>query len=113
MIKAIFGFKRRPGMGVQEFRDYRRDVHAPLLFAIPEAEKIRRFVISYPLQAPDAPEPRFDAVVEAWFDSVADMDAFYLSENFKTKVAPDHANFIDLGSGWKLVTEEIVDIDRS
>jgi len=111
MIKVIFGFNRRPGMSRQEFRDYRQNVHAPLLFAIPEAEKIRRFAISYAQPTPTAPEPRFDAIVEAWFDSLADMDAFYLSDNFRTQVAPDHANFIDLSSGMKLVTEEIVDVD--
>jgi uncharacterized protein (TIGR02118 family) len=112
MIKVIFGFKRRSGMSHREFRDYRQNVHAPRLFAIPEAAKLRRFAISYAQPTPNVPEPRFDAIVEAWFDSLADMDAFYLSENFKTKVAPDHANFIEPGSGWKLVTEEVVDIQR-
>ncbi len=88
MIKVILGFKRRQGMEVQAFRDYRREVHAPLLFAIPEAEKIRRFVVSYALLAPSAPEPRFDAVVEAWFDNLQDMDALFLSENFQPRSIP-------------------------
>ncbi|WP_456784013.1 EthD domain-containing protein [Erwinia sp. TECH1] len=48
MIKVVIAFKRRQGMSIEEFRNYRRDVHAPLLFAIPEAKKIRRFVISLP-----------------------------------------------------------------
>lgn len=108
MIKVILGFRRRQGMGVQEFRDYRREVHAPLLFAIPEAKKIRRFVVSYPLLAPASPESRFDAVVEAWFDDVEDMDGLFLSENFRTKVDPDHVNFIDLSSVVRIVSEEIV-----
>lgn len=111
MIKVILGFKRRRGMGVQAFRDYRRDVHAPLLFAIPEAKRIRRFVVSYPLLAAGAPEPRFDAVVEAWFDTPEDMDALFLSENFRGKVDPDHVNFIDLQSAVRVVTEEIVVVE--
>lgn len=111
MIKVILGFKRRQGMGVQEFRDYRRDVHAPLLFAIPEAKKIRRFVVSYPLPAPSTPEPRFDAVVEAWFDGPEDMDALFLSDNFRTKVDPDHVNFIDLSSVTRIVSEEVVVVE--
>ncbi len=89
------------------FRAYRRDVHAPLLFAIPEAQKIRRFVVSYPLET-GSPEPVFDAVVEAWFDDVEDMDGLFLSENFRTKVDPDHVNFIDLSSVVRIVSEEIV-----
>lgn len=111
MIKVILGFKRRQGMDVQEFRDYRRDVHAPLLFAIPEAKKIRRFVVSYPLLESGSLEPRFDAVVEAWFDNVDDMDALFLSENFQTKVDPDHVNFIDLSSVVRIVSEETVVVE--
>ena len=111
MIKVILGFKRRQGMGVQEFRDYRRDVHAPLLFAIPEAKKIRRFVISYPLPVANPAEPRFDAVVEAWFDNLQDMDALFLSENFRARVDPDHVNFIDLTSVVRIVSEELVVVE--
>lgn len=108
VIKMIIGFKRRDGMTVQEFQTYRRDVHAPLLFAIPEASKIRRFVVSYPVPAPHFPEPSFDAVVEAWFDSEEDMNKLYFSKNFETQVDPDHANFIDLSSVVRIVSEEIV-----
>ncbi|MFM9271921.1 EthD domain-containing protein [Halomonas elongata] len=111
MIKVILGFKRRQGMDVQAFRDYRRDVHAPLLFAIPEAKKIRRFVVSYPLLESNSPEPRFDAVVEAWFDNEDDMDALFLSENFQTKVDPDHVHFIDLSSVVRIVSEETVVVE--
>ncbi len=74
MMKMLIGFRRRSGMSVQAFKDYRRDVHAPLLFAIPEAANIRRFVVSYPVPAPNWPEPTFDAVVEAWFDTMSDME---------------------------------------
>ncbi|WP_236050234.1 EthD domain-containing protein [Hymenobacter negativus] len=33
----LITLKRRVGMSQQEFKDYRRDVHEPLLLAIPEA----------------------------------------------------------------------------
>ncbi|MBE7211856.1 MAG: EthD domain-containing protein [Gluconacetobacter diazotrophicus] len=108
MIKMLIGFRRRPGMSLDQFRDYRRDVHAPMLFAIPEAALIRRFVVSYPVAAPNWPEPDFDAVVEAWFDTMADLDGLFLSENFRTRVDPDHASFIDLGSITRMVSEEIM-----
>lgn len=108
MIKVIIAFRRKQGMGVQAFRDYRRDIHAPLLFAIPEAQKIRRFVVSYPVVADVGPEPAFDAVVEAWFDHVEDMQGLFLSQNFLTRVDPDHDNFIDMTTVIRLVTEEIV-----
>ncbi|MBB5695815.1 EthD domain-containing protein [Muricoccus pecuniae] len=108
----MVGFRRRSGMSVEAFKDYRRDVHAPLLFAIPEAATIRRFVISYPVPAPNWPEPSFDAVVEAWFDTMADMDALFLSKNFRTKVDPDHVNFIDLTSVSRIVSEEVIVVSQ-
>ena len=111
MIKVIIGFKRKQGMAIQAFRDYRREVHAPLLFAIPEAKNIRRFVVSYPLPEQNSQDIRFDAVVEAWFDNLEEMDGLFLSENFKTRVDPDHANFIDLSTVVRVVTEEIVVVE--
>ncbi|MFN6980886.1 MAG: EthD domain-containing protein [Brevundimonas sp.] len=108
MIKMILTLKRRQGMSLQDFKTYRRDVHAPLLFAIPEARHIRRFVVSYPVAAPEFPEPSYDMVVEAWFDSIDDLNALYLSENFRTKVDPDHPNFIDLSAVGRIVSEELV-----
>nr|WP_234902262.1 EthD domain-containing protein [Agrobacterium rubi] len=95
-------------MGFQEFKNYRRDVHAPLLFAIPEAKKIRRFVVNYSVQAPDFPEPTYDAVIEAWFDNLEDLNTLYSCENFVTRVDPDHVNFIDLSSVGRVIVEEVV-----
>jgi len=111
MIKIILAFKRREGMSAQEFKDYRRDVHAPLLFAIPEAKKIRRFVVNYPVAAPGFPEPSYDAVVEAWFDSLHELTELYTCRNFVERVDPDHANFIDLSSVGRVIVEEMVIIE--
>lgn len=111
MIKVVIAFKRRQGMSIEEFRNYRCDVHAPLLFAIPEAKMIRRFVISYPTDYASSELPRFDAMVEAWFDNAEEMDKLFLSDNFATRVDPDHVNFIDLSSVVRLVTEELIVVE--
>ncbi|WP_029619442.1 EthD domain-containing protein [Pseudorhizobium marinum] len=108
MFKIAITFKRKQGLSVEAFRAYRRDVHAPLLLSIPEAKLIRRFVVSLPVQAPHWPEPSFDALVEGWFDSMEGIDALYLSENFQTKVDPDHINFIDLRTVQRMICEEHV-----
>jgi uncharacterized protein (TIGR02118 family) len=108
MTKIILGFKRRPGMTLEEFKNYRRDVHAPLLFAIPEAEKIVRFVVNYAVSIPGEPDPTYDAVAEAWFKSSEDLNELYTCENFKTKVDPDHINFIDLSSVSRVIVDELV-----
>jgi len=109
MVKLIIMFKRVDGMTQQEFRDYRRDVHAPLLLAIPETKQlIRRFVVSYPIEVTNAPAPPYDVLVEGWFDNLDDLETFYSSENFMQKVDPDHRNFIDLKSVVRFVSEEII-----
>ena len=109
MVKMIITIKRRQGMSHEEFVRYQREVHRPLLMAIPEASQyIRRFVISFPIHAPDYSGPDYDSVVEAWFDSIADMNALYFSENFLKKVSPDHVNFMDLSSYGRVVAEEEV-----
>ena len=97
MIKMIIALKRREGMSHEEFARYQREIHRPLLMAIPEAARyFRRFVVSYPIPAPDYSGPDHDSVVEAWFDSLEDMNALYFSENFLCTVDSDHANFMDL-----------------
>lgn len=111
MIKIIIMFRRRVGMSQEQFKAYRHNVHAPLLFSIPEAKYIQRFVVSYPLAAAGYPAPAYDAVVQAWFSDVSALDALFTSRNFLDKVDPDHSNFIDLSSIQRLVTEEIVVVE--
>ena len=109
MIKTIITIKRREAMSHEEFVHYQREIHRPLLMSIPESPRyIRRFVVSYPIPAPKYSGPDYDSVVEAWFDSMEDMNALYFSENFLSKVDPDHANFMDLSSYGRIVAEEEV-----
>lgn len=109
MIKMIITIKRRAGMTHEEFVHYQREIHRPLLMSISEARQyIRRFVVSYPISAPDYSGPDYDSVVEGWFDSIEDMNALYFSENFINKVVPDHKNFMDLSAYGRIVAEEDV-----
>lgn len=110
MIKMIITIKRRGGMSHEEFVRYQRDVHRPIQKSIPEAHQyIRRFVVSFPIPAPDYSGPDYDSVVEAWFDTMEDMNAYYLSENHRKIVEPDHKNFME--SFGRIVAEEQVVID--
>ncbi|MHC3475634.1 EthD domain-containing protein [Streptomyces sp. 7R007] len=112
MIKMIITLKRREGMTHEEFKHYQQNVHRPLLMSIPEARRyIRRFVVSYPIPAPRYPEAEYDSVVEAWFDTMADLEALFFSDNFLKIVDPDHENFIDLSTFGRIISEEDVVID--
>lgn len=103
----IITIKRRQGMTHDQFVHYQREVHRPLLMSIPETNRyIRRFVVSYPVPAPDYSGPSYDSVVEAWFDTMEDMNALFFSENFLTRVDPDHENFMDLSAYGRVVAEE-------
>lgn len=107
MIKMIITLKRREGMTHDEFTDYQRNIHRPLLMSIPETQRyIRRFAVSYPVPTSRYPEPSYDSVVEAWFDSMEDLNALYFSDNFLNIVDPDHKNFIDLSSFGRIIAEE-------
>ena len=50
-------------------------------------------------------------MIEAWFDSLADMHALYSSENFLSKVDPDHEHFIDVPAAVRMITHETVVIE--
>lgn len=107
MIKMIITLKCRAGMSHEEIVHYQREIHRPLLLSIPEAQRyIRHFVVSYPTLAPNYSGPDYDSVVEAWFDSLEDMDALYFSENFLRQVNPDHVNFMDLSAYGRVVAKE-------
>ena len=86
MVKMIIMFNRRENMPYEEFMRYRRDVHTPLLFAIDEASLIQKFTVSYPVPAPRFSDSSYDAVVEAWFDNIEDMNTLYFSENFRKQL---------------------------
>lgn len=110
MIKMAITFKRKQGMSVEDFHAWRRDVHVPLLLTLPEAKLIRRFTISYPVAAPRWPEPSYDALVEVWFDNLEDLETLFFSENFQTRIDPDHINFVDLSTTQRMISQEFVDI---
>ena len=94
-------------MSHDEFVRNQREVHRPLLLSIPETLRyVRRFVVSYPTPAPNYPGPDYDSVVEERLDTMDDMNAFYFSKNFLTKVEPNHKNFMDLSSFGRVVAEE-------
>lgn len=113
MIKMVITLKRREGMTHDEFTHYQKNIHRPLLMSIPETKQyLRRFVVSYPVPAPRYPAPEYDSVVEAWFDTMADLEALFFSENFLTIVDPDHENFIDLSAFGRIISEEDVVIDH-
>ncbi len=109
--KVIFPLRRKPGMKVEEFHRYWREVHAPLVLQLP---RLRRYVqsqtiVSKPMQeAVGLPpgEPYFDGVEYLWFDSKSALREALESLVAFVDVKPDLANFVDVERFVTLVAEE-------
>jgi uncharacterized protein (TIGR02118 family) len=120
MVKIVFCLRRKPGLSPQEFQDYWRTRHAPLVQERAQSLGIRRYVQSHTLYDPRlnglaeqrgfVGEP-FDGVAELWFDSGevlhANPNAPAASLQAAKDLLTDEGNFIDLANSPILVAREI------
>jgi hypothetical protein len=65
--------KRKPGMGLHEFRDYYENRHMPLCMKYWQSGE--RYVRRYIETVDGLPEPDFDVITELWFKDRAPVDA--------------------------------------
>lgn len=109
MLKFSFMIRKVDRMTQDLFVDHHRNHHAPLFMSIPETKQyVRKYVVSHPFEVPGFPKPLYDGVTDIYFESMDDFNAFYASDNYKTKVHPDESNFIKLDEVVTLVTDEKV-----
>jgi uncharacterized protein (TIGR02118 family) len=69
--KILLMMKRRPGMSVEEFRDYYETKHVPLALKYTSGLKryVRRYLDPHPHpETGPAGELPFDVITELWFD---------------------------------------------
>ncbi len=112
MIKLTFCLRRKPGLSLEEFQDYWRNNHAPLVAKHKDVLGIRRYVQCHarpsdadmPLRASrassleDAPAT-YDGVAELWFDSFEALAANGDNEAAREAgrvLLEDERKFIDL-----------------
>src|ERR1700693_4824706 len=92
MIKLVYCITRRPGMTLEEFSHYWRDVHGPIGRRIPG---LRRLVQSHRVpDSADLASPNFDGMAELWFDDLAALETAQRSSEWLASTA-DEAKFID------------------
>lgn len=97
--------KRRPGLDVDAFQRHWREVHGPIVAAIPG---LRRYVQNHP--RPGAyrhGEPVFDGVAELWVDDKDALRSMADTPQFAAAKA-DEPNFIDTAALIELVVDEHV-----
>ena len=120
MLKMTFCLRRAKHLSWQEFSDYWRDVHAPLVIKNADLLGIRRYVqvrtldepwLQNGLQARNGGAPAaFDGVAEVWVDSIEDLRRPATPEGREAAalLLEDEKQFIDLQSSPMFVGEELV-----
>jgi uncharacterized protein (TIGR02118 family) len=102
-VKVFVVAKRKPGMSLDEFRTYGREVHAPKVAKLPG---LRGYVVGPVMDGHYAVgESLLDSVSMLWFDSVEAVAQAQQSDVFKQAVEPDLASFVDPRYVHVLVTE--------
>src|SRR5258707_14527267 len=104
MVKTFNFFKRKPGLSVEDFRNYWLNEHAAIIRAIPE---LRKYIASITLpSAYRNREPLYDGISEAWFDDEAVIRATADSAPRRAATGDD-AKFVDMSKAGSIITDEI------
>ena len=118
MVKLTFCLRRASHLTWEEFSDYWRDVHAPLVASVAEVLQIRRYVqvrtvddraVQGALRARNgSPEP-FDGVAELWLDSLDSLrPSTPEAKAASAALREDERRFIDLPASPIFVGEELL-----
>jgi uncharacterized protein (TIGR02118 family) len=104
--------KRKPGMGLQEFHRYWKDVHGPLVLGVPELMRhVRRYVQSHSIDASLSDTPGgsgpYDGVAELWADNLEEVKKAFAEPRYLEIVRSDEHKFLDLANCVFMVTEEV------
>ena len=92
LVKGVWQLVIKPGMPLDEFREYWLGVHGPMALKLPG---LRRYVQSHLIdEAYLYANPRFDGVAQLWFDSPEAFAAAFASPAGKD-LLEDGAKFID------------------
>jgi uncharacterized protein (TIGR02118 family) len=110
-VKNIEFVNRRPGMPLEPFRAYWRNVHGPIASRI---EVIRRYEQNHlrPEAYAGEPAPRYDGLAITWFASTADMKTGAATPEYAITRA-DEPNFLPDGHLPIIITREHVVLDRA
>ena len=98
MIKVSVFAKRRPDLTYEQFNEYWKDRHAPLLMSLDSFKSsVRRYTQQRPLNnvPADLPVLSYDGVAEVWFDDLPSAMSVFTHQDYTSIVAKDEENFLD------------------
>jgi len=105
MLKFMVVIYKRPGMSSEEFRRHLTEVHGPLASRLPG---LRRYVQNHVRADPKRNCPRWNAVIELYFDDWAAMEVAWASPEGAASDS-DLPAFADLTrTTWSVVDEIMV-----
>lgn len=108
MIRLVFVLRRKSGLSLQEFHEYWKNTHGPLVASFANDLNILRYVQTHTLEDPANAaaqqargdmEPQYDGVAELWWSTEAELEAAMASAAGQAAGAAllaDEAKFIDL-----------------
>lgn len=109
MVTLISTLRRKPGTTHEEFLDYWRNHHAPLIAASSAARYVRRYT-QHP-RAAGLGDEMPDGVTIQMFDSVEAFEAHMAESDFPAMMA-DLEQFLDTSAiGWVVCDEPVVVLD--
>ena len=116
--KILLLMKRKPGMSMEEFRDYYENRHVPLAMKHPSAATryVRRYLQPQRhAETGSNEELPYDVISELWFDNEADWRSTldYLTQNvMPDEIVADERNLFDRTTmRIATVIEEETDMD--
>ena len=109
-VKNVEFVTRKPGMPVEEFQRYWREVHGPLAARIPV---LRRYVQSHTRRAgyEGGRAPAYDGAAITWFDDTDSMRASAATAEY-ARVRADEPNFIAPDPPFIITVEHVIVAQR-
>lgn len=105
-VKNIEFVNRRPGMALEPFRSYWRNVHGPLAAKIPVIRRYEQDHLNL-LEYRKSPLPPYDGLAVTWFASTADMKRGATTPEYAATRA-DESRFLPDGHLPIMITREYV-----
>ena len=106
MIKLICFIKRKPGMSIDDFHEYWRNGHGPLVASTKSGQHALRYEQNHRARSDYERDPDgFDGCTEQWFTSVEDFWASVQEDDYKL-IDEDMPKFMDTDNIVFILTEE-------
>ncbi len=112
MIKLISPMKRRPGISIEEFREYYEKKHRVIgekYLAGFATKYMRRFTNSLPDHSGKVRDPEFDVILEVWYPDMETYNACIAKlrePNIAQEIREDEAKLFDLNYKRSYFVEE-------